>query len=51
MNDENVEEEEVEVEEFEGHTSGSLPPIDHTAVNNIKGLKILRGNVLEETLF
>ena len=38
LNDENIEEEEVE--ELEGHTSGSSPPVSHTSVNNIKGLKI-----------
>ena len=42
MNDENVEEEEVK--ELEGHTSGSSPPVAHTAVNHIKCLNILWGN-------
>ena len=39
LNDENVEEEELE--ELEVHTSGSSFPVAHTAVNHIKGLKIL----------
>ena len=42
LNDENIEEEEVE--ELEGHTSGSSPPVANTTVNHIKGLKILWGN-------
>ena len=36
--------EEEEVRELEGHTSGSIPPMSHTIVNNIKDLKILWGN-------
>ena len=40
--DENIEEEDVE--ELEGHTSGSRPPVDHTTVNHIKGLNISWGN-------
>ena len=42
LNDENVEKEEVE--ELEGHTSGSISPVTNTIVNQIKGLKILWGN-------
>ena len=38
LNDENYEEEEVE--ELEGHTSGSSPPISHVTVIHIKGLNI-----------
>ena len=38
LNDEYVEEEEME--ELEGCTIGSSPPVSHTAVNHIKGLKI-----------
>ena len=38
LNDENIEEEEVE--ELEGHTSGSSPPISHVTVIHIKGLNI-----------
>ena len=39
------------MKELEGNTSGSIPPVDNTAVNNIKGLKILwvncrGGNIL-----
>ena len=49
MNDEYVEEEEVK--ELEGYTSGSSPPVAHTTVNNIKGLNISWGNVVEETFF
>ena len=47
MNDEYVEEEEVK--ELEGYTSESSPPVAHTAVNDIKGLKIAWGNIVEET--
>ena len=32
------------MKELEGHTSGSNLPVAHTAVNNIKGLKISWGN-------
>ena len=38
LNDENIEGEEVE--DLEGHTSGSSPPVAHTKVNHIKGLNI-----------
>ena len=49
LNYEYVEEEEVK--ELEGYASGSIPPVAHIAVNNIKGLKILWGNFVEETFF
>ena len=49
LNYEYVEEEEVE--DLEGRTSVSIPPVAHTAVNHIKGMKILwvncrGGNIL-----
>ena len=42
MNDQYVKEEEVK--DLEDHTNGSIPPADHTTVNNIKGLRTSRGN-------
>ena len=42
MNDQYVEEEEVK--DLEGHTSGSTPPVAHTALNNTEGLNILWEN-------
>ena len=49
LNDQYVKEEEVK--ELKGHTCGSIPPADHTKVNNIKRLKTswenyLGGNIL-----
>ena len=41
LNDDYVEEEEME--ELEGCTIGSSPPVSHTAVNHIKGLNIFGG--------
>ena len=48
MNYEYVEEEEVG--ELEGHTSGSIPPVAHTAVNHIKGMNILWGKCCGVTI-
>ena len=39
------------MKESEVHTSGSIPPVSHTAVNNIKGLNILWGNCRGGNIF
>ena len=46
MNDEYVKEEEVE--ELEGRTSGSIPPIAHTKVNSYQRYEDLWGNCCVE---
>ena len=38
------------MKELEVHTSGSSPPIDHTTVNHIRGLKSSWGNCCGENI-